>query len=99
MWNYLEAMSKALYMGPEPSVDAPIVIGALRDKMLELSASATPRVPIRTTSPPSTKALMGPKALLLPEQMVPAETDPTKARDRPRAAQALPPAAQLPEQP
>ena len=40
MRNYLEAMDKALYMGAQPDVDAPIVIGALRDKMLELSATA-----------------------------------------------------------
>src|SRR5690606_38776990 len=39
MRSYLEAMQKALYLGPEPERDAPIVIGALRDRMLELSAT------------------------------------------------------------
>lgn len=88
MRSYLEAMSKALYLGPEPSVDAPIVIGALRDKMLELSATAAQGAHPYNVTPEHTKrarALMGPKALLLPEQMVLAETDPTKARAIARA--------------
>lgn len=88
MRSYLEAMSKALYMGPEPSVDAPIVIGALRDKMLELSATAAQGAHPYNVTPEHTKrarALMGPKALLLPEQMVLAETDPTRARAIARA--------------
>ena len=39
MSDYLEAMDKALYMDIQPAEDAPIVIGALRDRMLELSAT------------------------------------------------------------
>ena len=88
MRSYLEAMSKALYLGPEPTVDAPIVIGALRDKMLELSATAAQGAHPYNVTPEHTKrarALMGPKALLLPEQMVLAETDPAKARAVARA--------------
>ncbi len=88
MRNYLEAMSKALYLGPEPAVDAPIVIGALRDKMLELSATAAQGAHPYNVTPEHTqraRALMGPSALLLPEQMVLAETDPVRARTVARA--------------
>ncbi len=88
MRSYLEAMSKALYLGPEPAVDAPIVIGALRDKMLELSATAAQGAHPYNVTPEHTRrarALMGPKALLLPEQMVLAETDPARARTVARA--------------
>ena len=88
MRNYLEAMTKALYLGPEPIVDAPIVIGALRDKMLELSATAAQGAHPYNVTPEHTKrarAIMGPKALLLPEQMVLAETDPVRARAVARA--------------
>lgn len=88
MRGYLEAMSKALYLGPEPAVDAPIVIGALRDKMLALSATAAQGAHPYNVTPEHTRrarALMGPKALLLPEQMVLAETDPARARSVARA--------------
>ena len=88
MRDYLEAMAKALYMGPQPAVDAPIVIGALRDRMLELSASLAQGAHPYNVTPEHTKrarAVMGPKALLLPEQMVLAETQPAKAREIARA--------------
>lgn len=88
MRDYLEAMTKALYMGPQPSVDAPIVIGALRDRMLELSATLAQGAHPYNVTPEHTKrarAVMGPKALLLPEQMVLAETQPAKAREIARA--------------
>lgn len=88
MRGYLEAMQKALYLGPEPSVDAPIVIGALRDKMLSLSATLAQGAHPYNVTPEHTKrarAVMGPKALLIPEQMVLAETDPAKARAVARA--------------
>jgi probable F420-dependent oxidoreductase len=83
MRNYLEAMQKALYMGPEPEHDAPIVIGALRDKMLELSATAAQGAHPYLVTPEHTKRarkVMGSQALLCPEQMVLAETDETAAR-------------------
>lgn len=88
MRSYLEAMEKALYLGPQPPVDAPIVIGALRDKMLSLSATLAQGAHPYNVTPEHTKrarAVMGPKALLIPEQMVLAQTDPTKARAVARA--------------
>ena len=39
MTNYLQNLEQALYMGTQPKESAPIVIGALRDKMLGLAAS------------------------------------------------------------
>jgi len=83
MRNYLEAVDKALYMGTLPETDAPIVIGALRDKMLELSATAAQGAHPYLVTPDHTKrarGIIGPDALLCPEQMVLAETDATKAR-------------------
>jgi len=83
MRAYLEAMQKALYLGPAPAVPAPIVIGALRDRMLALSASQAQGAHPYNVTPEHTRrarAVLGPKALLLPEQMVLAETDPAKAR-------------------
>ena len=84
MRNYLEAMEKALYMDIEPAEAAPIVIGALRDKMLALSATAAQGAHPYNVTPAHTKRareVMGPDALLCPEHMVLHETDPTKARD------------------
>jgi probable F420-dependent oxidoreductase len=84
MRNYLEAMDKALYMGREPAQQAPIVIGALRDKMLALSASHADGAHPYNVTPNHTRrarAVMGPDALLCPEQMVLAETDARKARE------------------
>jgi probable F420-dependent oxidoreductase len=84
MRNYLEAMQKALYMGPQPPVDAPIVIGALRDGMLSLSATLAQGAHPYNVTPEHTKrarAVMGPAALLIPEQMVLAETNEAKARE------------------
>ena len=84
MRNYLEAMNKSLFMGRKPEKEAPIVIGALRDKMLALSASQANGAHPYNTTPDHTKharGLMGPDALLCPEQMVVAQTDPVKARE------------------
>ncbi len=88
MRNYLEAMEKALYMGKEPETDAPIVLGALRDKMLKLSSTAGQGAHPYLVTPDHTRRareVMGDEALLCPEQMVVAETDPTKAREIARA--------------
>jgi probable F420-dependent oxidoreductase len=88
MRNYLEAMEKALYMGREPETDAPIVIGALRDKMLGLSATAAQGAHPYLVTPEHTKRarkVMGADALLCPEQMVLGETDEANARKIARA--------------
>lgn len=88
MRQYLEDMKNALYMGTEPPTDAPIVLGALRDRMLELSATAGAGAHPYNVTPEHTKharGVIGPDALLCPEQMVLHETDPMKARTLARA--------------
>ncbi len=89
MRSYLEAVDKALYMGKAPEHDAPIVLGALRDKMLGLAASAAQGAHPYLVPPAHTRharEVMGPDALLCPEQMVLAETDATRAREIARGA-------------
>jgi probable F420-dependent oxidoreductase len=81
-------MDKALYMGTQPKTDAPIVLGALRDKMLELSATAAQGAHPYLVTPEHTKrarGVIGPDALLCPEQMVVAVTDAAEARAIARA--------------
>jgi probable F420-dependent oxidoreductase len=84
MRNYLEAMNAALFMARPPEKEAPIVIGALRDKMLTLAATAAQGAHPYNVTPAHTKharEVMGPDALLCPEQMVLGVTDPEKARE------------------
>ena len=84
MRDYLESVDQALYMGKQPEFDAPIVLGALRDKMLGLAATAAQGAHPYLVPPAHTKRareVMGPDALLCPEHMVLAETDATKARE------------------
>jgi probable F420-dependent oxidoreductase len=91
MRGYLAAMAKALYVAPKTDSPA-IVIGALADGMLRLSASAANGshpyfVPVDHTA--HAREVMGPDALLLPEQMVVFETDPAKARAIARGAMGI----------
>lgn len=89
MRSYLEAVDKALFLGKAPEHDAPIVLGALRDKMLGLAASAVQGAHPYLVPPAHTRHardVMGPDALLCPEQMVLAETDATRAREIARGA-------------
>jgi probable F420-dependent oxidoreductase len=88
MRGYLDAMEKALYMGREPGEEAPIVLAALRDKMLGLAASRTRGAHPYLVPPAHTaraREVMGPDAWLCPEQMVLLETDPEIARKVARA--------------
>ena len=83
MRGYLDAMEAALYMGAEPAEEAPIVLAALRDKMLGLAASRTRGAHPYLVPPAHTaraREVMGPDAWLCPEQMVLLESDPKKAR-------------------
>jgi probable F420-dependent oxidoreductase len=84
MRNYLTAMDKALYMGVPVNETAPIVLAALRDKMLDLAATKTAGAHPYLAPPEHTaraRKVMGPDAWLCPEQMVILETDATIARD------------------
>ncbi|HIF99740.1 MAG TPA: TIGR03620 family F420-dependent LLM class oxidoreductase [Myxococcales bacterium] len=88
MRSYLDSMEAALYMGAQPAEEAPIVLAALRDKMLGLAASRTRGAHPYLVPPAHTaraREVMGPDAWLCPEQMVLLETDPEKARAVARA--------------
>jgi len=83
MRNFLDALDSALYMGATPAEQAPIVLAALRDKMLELAATRTAGAHPYLAPPEHTeraRKVMGPDAWLCPEQMVILETDATNAR-------------------
>ncbi len=89
MRTYLEGMEKGMYRAPEGPHDTPVVLAALRPKMLELSATQTAGAHPYFTPPEHTaraREIMGPEAVLAPEQMVLLETDATKARSTARAA-------------
>ena len=83
MRAYLEGMEKALYMGPEPAEEPPIVLAALRTNMLKLAAEKTRGAHPYFVTPAHTakaRATLGKDAWLCPEQMVLHETDPAQAR-------------------
>ncbi|MBP8927162.1 MAG: LLM class flavin-dependent oxidoreductase, partial [Pseudomonadales bacterium] len=83
MRAYLEGMEKALYLGPEPATQAPIVLAALRRNMLQLAAEKTRGAHPYFVPPEHTaraRELLGPEAWLSPEQMILLETDASKAR-------------------
>lgn len=88
MVEYLARMDKALFMAKGPDSDPGRVLAALGPKMLELSATAANGShPYFTTADHTLLAreVMGPDALLAPEQMVVLEADPTEARRIARA--------------
>jgi len=83
MRAYLEGIESALYMGKQGDISAPIVIAALRDKMLGLAAEKTRGAHPYFVPPEHTahaREIMGADAWLCPEQMVLLETDATAAR-------------------
>jgi len=70
MVEYLDAMDAAVYTGPEPENDPPLVLAALGPRMLELAAARTSGahpyfVPLEHTA--LAREAMGPDALLAPE--------------------------------
>ncbi len=88
MRKHLDALDSALYMGTNPKEDAPIVLAALRDKMLGLAAERTRGAHPYFVPPEHTaraREIMGPEAWLCPEQMVLLESNPVKAREIARA--------------
>lgn len=92
MAEYLEAMEKAVFTGVRPDSEPPIVIGALREKMLRLSARATRGAHPYFVTPEHTKRareILGPDAWLCPEQKILLERDPLVARRIGREAMAV----------
>jgi probable F420-dependent oxidoreductase len=88
MRSYLEGIEKALYMGKQPGEEAPIVIAALRDKMLGLARDETRGAHPYFVPPEHTaraREILGPDPWLCPEQKVLFEKDASKARETARA--------------
>jgi probable F420-dependent oxidoreductase len=88
MRAHLDAMEAALYLGKQPAEQAPIVLAALRDRMLRLAAERTRGAHPYFVPPEHTahaREVMGPDAWLCPEQMVLLESEPSKAREIARA--------------
>ena len=89
MRAYLEAMEKAIYMGPKPETPTPLVLAALRPKMLGLAAERAAGAHPYFVPPEHTaraREVLGSGPVLAPEQKLVLETDPAKARAVARAA-------------
>ncbi|WCB96221.1 hypothetical protein DSM104299_04977 [Baekduia alba] len=92
MRTYLDGFDAAPYSGAQPSVPVPVVLAALRPKMLELSrdrtAGAHPYfVPVEHTA--IARERLGPDPVLAPEVAVVLESDPVAARERARRYMAM----------
>ncbi|MDX2170825.1 MAG: TIGR03620 family F420-dependent LLM class oxidoreductase [Deltaproteobacteria bacterium] len=88
MREYLDAMRGALYRGPEPTEESPIVLAALRPAMLRVAKEMARGAHPYFTTPEHTKRareILGPDRWLAPEQKVLLETDPANARAVARA--------------
>jgi probable F420-dependent oxidoreductase len=84
MSSYLDAIEKHTYTGPAPGHPSPIVLAALRPKMLELARERTAGAHPYFVPPAHTakaREVLGPGPLLAPEQVVVLETDPARARE------------------
>jgi probable F420-dependent oxidoreductase len=82
MRAYLEAMDKAAQSLPE--ADSPRILAALRPKMLELSRDRAAGAHSYFVPPEHTaqaRRILGPDRLLIPEQAVVLESDPSRARE------------------
>jgi probable F420-dependent oxidoreductase len=89
MRNYLDAMGKGLFLAPKPSEDVPIVLAALRPKMLALAAESASGAHPYFVPPEHTaraREILGKDKILAPEQKVLLCTDAAKARGVARAA-------------
>jgi len=92
MRAYLEAMKKAPYQGPQPAQEAPVVLAALRPKMLALAAQHARGAHPYFVPPEHTaraREILGRGPWLCPELKVVWETDPSKARAVARQAMAI----------
>jgi probable F420-dependent oxidoreductase len=88
MRTYLDAMDSLDYGGTPPSVPVPLVLAALRPKMLELSGARTSGahpyfVPVEHTR--VARETLGAGPLLAPEVSIALEADAAVARERARA--------------
>ncbi len=89
MSDYLDRMAKGLYMAPAASEEPPIVLAALRPRMLALSRDKARGAHPYFVPPEHTaraREILGRGPWLCPEQMVLLESDATNARAVARAA-------------
>jgi probable F420-dependent oxidoreductase len=83
MRNYLDAMDEAPYAPPAPKQLPPVLLAALRPKMLRLAAERTAGAHPYLTTPKHTaraRATLGEGPLLAPEQGFVIEPEPEQAR-------------------
>jgi probable F420-dependent oxidoreductase len=83
MRAYLEAMERAVYRAVPAKERGPVLIGALRQNMLRLSAEKANGAHPYFVPPEHTaraREILGPDAILAPEQKVLLCTDPSQAR-------------------
>jgi len=88
MVDYLDKMKQAPFMALEHSDAPPTIIAALGPKMLKLAAEKADGAHPYFVPPEHTayaREIMGPDALLAPEQKVVLESDPSKARELARS--------------
>jgi probable F420-dependent oxidoreductase len=88
MRDYLEKMAAAPYDAPTPTTKPPVVLAALRQKMLALARDKADGAHPYFVPPEHTRrarAILGPGKLLAPAQAVMLETDPGRARAAARA--------------
>jgi len=84
MRSYLERMDQATYLGPAPSTAPVRVLGALRDRMMNLAAELADGAHPYNVPPEHTahaREVLGADKLLAPEVAVTLERDATKARE------------------
>ena len=89
MRDYLEGMDNAFYAGPQPEKSGPVLLGALREKMIGLSGENADGAHPYFVTPEHTaraRAILGPNKLLAPEQKVLMISDATEARSVARKA-------------
>lgn len=84
MRAYLEAIDRHRYEAPAPAHPPPVLLAALRSRMLELARERTAGAHPYFVPPVHTRrarAILGPIPLLAPEQVVVLERDATRARE------------------
>jgi probable F420-dependent oxidoreductase len=83
MREYLARMREAPYYGPRPAAESPIILAALRPRMLELAMGETMGT-VTALMPPESVAAMraaiGPGKWICAQQVVMLETDAARAR-------------------
>jgi probable F420-dependent oxidoreductase len=83
MREYLDALEVAVYRAPAPAEPVPLVLAALRTRMLELARDRAQGAHPYLVTPAHTaraRSVLGPGPVLAPEQGIVLEADPVQAR-------------------